>query len=144
MECVSTGSPLNGSYSPTATFNQFQRSGNNSATSSPALSARTTLDSTIPNSPGIHEPTSASARLHHKKSVPSIDGGGIMSIDHVRQVSLSERGQDADISIAPSLSAKTDRLELSPSVIVHQQEQSSIKSSRNSTSQTIQVIGVSS
>lgn len=84
MESVSSGSPLNGSYSPTTTYNQFQRSGNNSATSSPALSTRATLDTTIPNSPGIHE--SSSSRLNHKKSVPSIDGGGIMSIDHVRQV----------------------------------------------------------
>ena len=81
---MSSGSPLNGSYSPTTTYNQLQRSGNNSATSSPALSARTTLDATMPNSPGIHE--TSSARLNHKKSVPSIDGGGIMSIDHVRQV----------------------------------------------------------
>ena len=87
MEGFSIGSPLNGSYSPTATYNQFQRSGNNSATSSPASLARTTLDTTIPNSPGVHE--SSAARLSHKKSVPSIDGGGIMSIDHVRQVSPS-------------------------------------------------------
>ena len=34
------------------------------------------------NSPGIHDHNS---RLRHQKSVPSIDGGGIMSIDSVRQ-----------------------------------------------------------
>jgi len=38
---------------------------------------------TTPQSPGNHERPS---HLRHKKSVPSIDGGGIMSIDHVRQV----------------------------------------------------------
>ena len=31
----------------------------------------------------FHRTTS---HLRHQKSVPSIDGGGIMSIDHVRQV----------------------------------------------------------
>jgi hypothetical protein len=34
------------------------------------------------NSPGILDHNS---RLRHQKSVPSIDGGGIMSIDSVRQ-----------------------------------------------------------
>ena len=122
MEGVPSGSPVNGSYSPTTTFGQFQqRSGNNSATSSPALSARTTLDATIPNSPGIHEPSSS--RLNHKKSVPSIDGGGIMSIDHVRQVS-ARRTQGFNGRIALNSSARMDKLELSPSVIVRQQEQS--------------------
>ena len=80
MEAAS-GSPLNGSHSPTNTFHQY-RSGNNSAISSPSLSLRTTHETT-PQSPGIHERPS---HLRHQKSVPSIDGVGIMSIDHVRQV----------------------------------------------------------
>jgi mitogen-activated protein kinase kinase kinase len=91
------------------------------------------------NSPGVHDHNS---RLRHQKSVPSIDGGGIMSIDSVRQVSLSF--SMIDPRIARNSSAKTGRRVSSISVIVPPQEQSSTKSSRNSISKTIQITGVSS
>lgn len=78
---AAAASSQNGLYSPTATYNHYPRSGNNSANSSPSLPPRPAHDS--PHSPASIEPSS---HIRHQKSVPSIDGGGIMSIDHVRQV----------------------------------------------------------
>jgi len=82
MEAASC-SPLNGPYSPTTIFSHHARSGNNSANSSPSLISRSTMDTITPHSPIV---TERPAHLRHHKSSPSIDGGGIMSIDHVRQV----------------------------------------------------------
>jgi len=83
-ESSATSPSLNGSFSPTVGYH-YHRSGNNSATSSPLLSStRATLEP--PHSPGLHE---SSSHLRHQKSVPSIDGGGIMSLDHVKQVHSS-------------------------------------------------------
>src|SRR5579859_171516 len=75
-------SPQNGLYSPTATFGQFRQTSGGSTTSSPSLTVRSTFEGGL-QSPGIYDP---GARLRHQKSVPSIDGGGIMSLDSVRQV----------------------------------------------------------
>jgi mitogen-activated protein kinase kinase kinase len=80
---ASVTSPQTATHSPTSTFGQFYSHSNRSTTTSPSIPARLALEQT-PQSPGIQEQTSS--RLHHQKSQPSIDGGGIMSIDHVRQV----------------------------------------------------------
>lgn len=100
-------------YSPTTTFTQFHRSNNNSATSSPNIPSSRTLEP--PLSPVVHDHNS---RLRHQKSVPSIDGGGIMSIDSVRQVYpsttltqncakfIGEDGQTRIVNISECHSAK--------------------------------------
>src|ERR1700738_3927568 len=80
--------------SPTM-LTQIHRSNNTSATSSPQLSSARAIEAP-PSSPGVHDHGS---RLRHQKSVPSIDGGGIMSIDSVRQNCAKFIGEDGQTRI---------------------------------------------